>query len=205
MTLRDVRQLAVLGIVALSGCVSDLNRKEASIHFEAAQRFDVTGDYVSAREQYWKALVNARLAGADQATISMLTYNFGRTTGYTCHLDEAEKHLLDALEMEKSVTGPESGISTKRLFELARFYFDQAQFEKSATYYARGIPAVEKLGMAQIDPIGLADALDEYTTALAKSGHPSDAAAVVQRSAELRRAYPGKKAGFVPTRYKCRK
>src|SRR4051812_247389 len=99
------------------GCMPALNQKEADIHFEAAHRFDIAGDYVSARDQYWMALVNARLAGAGQATISMLTYNYGRTAGYTCRLEDAEKFLLEALELEKGVTGPESSISTKRHFE----------------------------------------------------------------------------------------
>jgi len=197
---------AIVAVVCtvLAGCVSGINRKEAEIHFDAAQRFDVQGDYVSAREHYGKALINARLAGADPATISMLTYNFGRTTGYTCHLDEAEKHLLLALEMEKSITGSESGISTKRQFELARFYFDQNQYEKATSYYAVGIPAVEKLGITESDPIGFAAALDEYAMALAQTGRITEAATAKQKAAQLRQQYPDVKPAFVPTRYKCK-
>ena len=188
----------------LIACVSDINRKEAQIHFEAAQRYDIQGDYTSAREQYGKALVDARLAGVDPATISMLTYNYGRTTGYTCHFEEAEKYLLEALNMEKNITGPESGVSTKRVFELARLYFDQGQYAKSAVYYANGIPLVEKLGAAQSDPIGLANAMDEYAVALANVGKTSDAATAKQRAAQLREQNPRARAGFVPTRYKCK-
>lgn len=189
----------------LSGCVSALNRQETLMHYEAAQRFDLSGDYISARKQYWMALVNAKMANASPATISMLTYNFGRTTGYTCHIEEAEKYLLDALEMEKSVTGPESGIYTKRLFELARLYFDQEQFAKSASYYAQGIPLVEKIGIEKSDPISLADALDEYSTALKYSGQASLATDAKRRSFELREQNSGKKKLFVPARYTCPK
>ena len=107
----------------LSDCASDLNRKEMQMHFSAAQHYDLAGDYASAREQYWKALVDARLAGASPAMVSMLTYNFGRTTGYTCHFDEAEKYLTEALEMEKNISGPDSGISTKRIFGAGQAIF----------------------------------------------------------------------------------
>ena len=50
--------------VIMVGCASAINKKNAEIHFRAAQQFDAKKDYASAREQYWMALVNARLAGA---------------------------------------------------------------------------------------------------------------------------------------------
>ena len=37
--------------------MSPLLGKEAEIHYEAAQRFEHGGDYVSARDQYAKALM----------------------------------------------------------------------------------------------------------------------------------------------------
>ncbi len=200
-----VRIIGIAAFLLLTGCASDLNRKEASIHFEAAQRFDRAGDYASAREQYGKALVDARLAGAPPATISMLTYNFGRTTGYTCHLDESEKYLVDALELEESVTGPNSGVASMRVLELARLSFDRDEFEKSAAYYDRGIRIVSDLGVAQSDPIGLANALDEYSLALKKVGRESDARDAARRADDLRRFHPGARATFSPTRYKCPK
>ena len=184
--------------------MGSLNRKETQIHFEATPRFDNQGDYASARDHYGKALINARLAGADPATLSMLTYNYGRTSGYVCRFDEAEKHLLEALEMEKGITGPDSGISTMRQFELARFYFDQQQFDKSVAFFSQGIPAVEKLGISQTDPIGFADALDEYSNALLKIGKTMDATTMKQKASQFREMNAGKKQSFVPARYKCK-
>ncbi len=149
--------------------------------------------------------MTARLAGADRATMSMLTYNFGRTTGYTCHLEEAEKYLLEALELEKGVTGPESSISAMRIFELARFYFDRGDYEKSINFYSRGLPVVEKLGVSQSDPVSLANAYEEYSVALTRLGRAADASIPAQRAAELRISNLGRNAGFTPTRYKCPK
>jgi|SRR5581483_788896 len=180
-----------------------LNQKEAQLHFQTAQRCDVQGQYDCAMEHYWKALVNARLAKADAATMSMLTYNYGRTAGYTCRLDVAEKYLLESLNMEAAVSGPDSGVSTKRLFELARFYFDQAQYDKAASYYKDGLPRVEKLGAADSDPVTFADAVDEYAVALSNSGNAAEASAQRAKASDVRQRHPDAKAVFVPTRYKC--
>jgi tetratricopeptide (TPR) repeat protein len=199
----SLRWIVAAGALLVAGCADDLVRRESDNHFAAAHRFDLQGDYVSAREQYWKALVDARQSGATPATISMLTYNFGRTTGYTCHLEEAEKYLLEALEMEKAISGPESGISTKRLFELARFYFDQGNFDKSVGYYDSGIPAIKKLGIAESDPITLANVLDEYSEVLASSGRGAEVAAIRQEAVAIRAANPGRQARFTPVRFRC--
>ncbi len=203
-----IRRSVIYFLLAISltlcGCVSDINKKEANIHFEAARRFEFQKDFVSAREQYGKALIDARLAGADQTTISMLTYNYGRMSGYTCHFDEAEQMLLQALELEKGSTGPESSIYSMRLFELARLNYDRGQFDKSAKYYSQGIPIVEQLGVATSDPIGLANALREYGSALSNIGRTSAAAEALQNARRLEDANPGKKPGIVPERYICK-
>ncbi len=196
--------LVLCCLLCLAGCVSAINAKEAQIHFEAAHRYDLRGDYVSARDHYWKALVNAHLAKLDPSTISMLSYNFGRTAGYTCRLDVAEKHLLESLEMERSVTGPDSSISTKRIFELARFYYDQANYAKAAAYYEQGIPKVVVLGIEETDPIAFADALDEYSQALSHAMRANEAAAPKGRAATLRAKHREARASFQPERYKCR-
>jgi tetratricopeptide (TPR) repeat protein len=204
---KGLRFAMALVVVALNltmvGCADTLVSKEGDMHLQAAQRFDVQGDYESAREQYRKALIDATQSGASPALISMLKYNYGRTSGYTCHLADAEKYLLEALDMERTITGPESGVSTKRLFELARLYFDQGEYEKSVDYYAKAVPAVEKLKLAESDPIALAEILDEYAVALANSGHGVEVAPISAEAAHLRAENIGKTARFVPVRYRC--
>lgn len=93
LLLTPQRKVICAIVLVLTGCTSSLNTKESAIHFQAAQHYEFTQDYTSAREQYWKALVNAKLAKADPYTISMLTYNFARMTGYTCHFDEEQKNI----------------------------------------------------------------------------------------------------------------
>jgi tetratricopeptide (TPR) repeat protein len=179
--------------------------KEAQIHFEAAEKFDHAGDYESARNQYGQALARAKSAGADSATLSMLTYNYARKSGYSCHLDDAEKYLLEALDLEKGVSGAESGTSSMRIFELARLYFDQGNFVESSKYYALGVPIVERIGVPDSDPLGYADALDEYAAALSHIGKVSESAAVAATASATREQHPSAIRHFVATRYRCPK
>ena len=192
-----------LGLLGLAGCVSAINTKEAQIHYEAAQQYDSAGNFAAARDQYWMALVDARLADLDQATISMLTYNYGRTAGYTCKPGVAGKYLLESLELEEGVTGPDSANTTRRLFELARFHYDQADYQEAVHYYKEGLPKVVALGIEESDPIAFADALDEYSVALTRAGRPAEAVAPKERAAALRAENPGATASFVPARYLC--
>jgi len=194
-----------LAVTYLSGCISPLLGKEAEIHYEAAQRFEHAGDYVSARNQYAQALMRARSAGVDRATLSMLTYNYARNSGYACHLDDAEKYLLEALELEKGVTGPESGISSMRMFELARLYFDQGNYANSAEYYSLGVPIVERLGAQNSDPLAYSDALDEYAVALNRIGKTSEGSKIAAKASATRDQHADSTRQFVPIRYKCAK
>jgi hypothetical protein len=90
---------------------------------------------------------------------------------------------------------------TKRLFELARFYSDRGHYKQSLPFYERGMPAVEKLGVEASDPIAFADALDDYSTALERSGETAKARLVKSRAETLRARFSDKKAAYVPKRY----
>jgi tetratricopeptide (TPR) repeat protein len=196
---------SLLLAVLIAGCANPINQKSASIYYDSAVEAEIRGDFAFAERQYDRALINARLGHAPDAGISAAMYGLGRMKGYLCKFDEAEPILLESLDLEEKVTGPESGITAKRLFELARFYYDRGQFERSIPYFSRGIPAVQKLGAETSDPLALAEALDEYSNALAKAGRASDSAEAKKRSADLRSRNAGKRASFVPVRYdsKC--
>jgi tetratricopeptide (TPR) repeat protein len=177
--------------------------KEAQIHYDAALNFESQGDYVSAREQFWKALVAARSAGAPPATLSMLTYEFGRTTGYTCHLKESEEFLTESVKMEEALPERNSRNMGIRFFELARLMYDQQRYQEAATYYSRAIQEVEQSNSTGTDPIAFADIHEEYADALARSGNASLAQEELRKAKSLRDANPGRTADFVPNRYKC--
>ena len=160
-------------VLVLAGCASAINRKNAENYHQAGLQAEFRGDYALAERNFERALVNARLGDAPEAGVSMATYNLGRIKGYLCKHKESEELLLQALSMEEKVSGPESGNTSKRHFELARLYFDQGKYSAAAEHYGKGIPIVKKLGVERSDPIALADAMDEYSVALSKSGNKS--------------------------------
>ena len=198
-------KLAIALVVAgtLAGCGNPVNVRTAESYFEAAMQAERAGDYARAEQLYDRALLNARLGHAPDGAISAAQYNLGRVKGYRCKFGEAQALLVDALKLEEKVTGPDSDVTTMRLFELARLHFDQGQFDQALPYYARGIPAVRKLGVESSDPIALADALDEYAQALARSGRADEARVAKSQADEVRARNANKRAGFVPVRYRC--
>lgn len=200
-----MKRFSLLVGALLTACANPINLKTAERYYVTGRDAEFSGDYATARERYARALLNARLGHADPATISMLTYNLGRMEGYIGKCDEAQKLLMDALAQEEQITGPESGITTMRLFELARLNYDQKNYQEAQGYYKRGIPAGEKLGVTESDPIGLANAIDEYADALEKGGEHPAASEARQKAQVLRTANPSRKADFVPERYKCAK
>ena len=197
----------MLMICCLSLCscaaVDSLSMKEAQIHYQAAHNFEAQGDFVSAREQYWKALVAARSGDAKPEAISMLTYEFGRTTGYTCHLDESEKFLLEPLKMEEGLPTRNSRNIGIRFFELARLMYDQKRYKDAARYYSDALREVEQNNGVKSDPIAFAGIYEEYADALAQSGENNSAQEALRKAKSLREANSGQEAKFKPVRYKC--
>ncbi len=187
--------------ILLAGCGNPINRKTAENYHQWGLEAEWAGNYELAERNYSRALINAQLGHSPDAGIAMASYNLGRVKGYLCKDQEAEKLLLDSLALEEKVTGPESTIITKRLFELARFYYDHAQYEKSEPYYARAISMVKKYGVEKSDPIGLANAIEEYSIVLKKLGKDSASSSVAWEADTLKKNNSGKKAGFVPVRY----
>lgn len=186
---------------ALASCANPINLRTAENYYVSGQTAEISKDYVLARRDYSRALLNAQLGKAQPSAISMLTYNLGRMTGYVCEYLEAEKLLLDALTQEEKITGPESGITSMRLLELARLNFDQKRFAQSIPYFQRGVANVEKLNIERDDPIGFALVLDDYATALVEAGQATESASIRARADELRRKNQGRNPGFVPIRY----
>lgn len=194
--------ISALGLICCA-CATSINMKEAQIHYQAARNFENQGDFVSAREQDWKALVAARLGGAEPETISMLTYEFGRTTGYACHLEESEKFLVESLKLEESLPQRNSRNIGIRRFELARLMYDQKRYKDAARYYSEAIREVEQNNGVKSDPIAFAGIYVEYADALAQSGENNPAQDALRKAKSLREANPGQEAKFKPVRYKC--
>ena len=187
--------------LGLASCAHPINRHNAAKYHDWGLEAERAGDYRLAERNYERALINARLGHAHDAGLSMAMYNLGRVKAYLCKYDDAEKLLVDALQLEERVTGPDSGLTSMRLFELARLHLDRRQYAASLPYFARGIPVVKKLGVESSDPIALADALEQYSIALGKSGRSADSMQRKREADALRAGNPGRTARFRPPRY----
>jgi tetratricopeptide (TPR) repeat protein len=199
-----MRMLTVGCALLLVACANPINQRTAENYYDWGLRAENAGDFALAERNYERALINARLAHSPDAWISAAMYSVGRMKGIRCKFDEAEPLLLESLKLEETVTGPESAITSKRIFELARFYSDREMYARSLPYFSRGIPLLFKLGVESSDPMALADTLDTYSIALLKSGQSSESERVKLQAEEIRSKNKGKAAIFVPVRYGSR-
>lgn len=170
-------------------------------YVEAGRRAEVSGNWRLAHENYERAFDELRTSSVSDGYRSMTMYNLGRAKGQLCKFEEAEKLLTDALQLEEKVSGPDSGITTMRIFELGRLHFDRGEFGKAATYFERGIPAVAKLGVEQSDPIAFAATYDEYAVALRAIGKTAEAEVARAEADRIRSANQSRSAKFTPARY----
>lgn len=197
-----MRVLVLISLMILiAGCANPINQHNAAKYHDWGQEAERARNYQLAERNYERALLNAQLGNSPDAGVSMAMYNLGRVKGYLCKYDESLRLLTEALKLEEKVTGPDSGITTMRLFELARLHFDREQYEASIPYFERGIPAVRKLAVETSDPIAFADVLDQYSVVLAKTGKPQESAERKQEADMLRAKNPGKSARFRPVSY----
>lgn len=200
-TRRGAPVLVVLAMLALAGCANPVNRRTAEHYFDAGSRAELAGDLVLAERNYDRALLNARIGHSPAAGISMLLYNLGRVKGRLCKFDEARTLLEEALALDSAEPATEPGVMSMRLFELARLHAAHGAHAKAAAYFERALPMVRKLGMSEVDPIALADALEAYARSAEASEATANAMQARDEAKTLRLSNPGRMAGFVAVPY----
>jgi tetratricopeptide (TPR) repeat protein len=196
--------ILVFLIPCLTGCLWNIYRVKAQQYYDAGVQAEKAGDLEWAKENYLRALENAKRGHSPKSGISTATYDLGRVTGYLCEYDQAEKLLLQSLRMQEELTGPDSAAVTTRLFELARFYHDRGRYSESIPYYARGVSAVKTPNTGAGDPAGYAADLEDYADSLRKTGRTDKAEEFQARSGEIRNRHQGKSSDFLPMRYNRR-
>jgi tetratricopeptide (TPR) repeat protein len=197
-----VRFLILAVCVAITGCATEINYKNAQKYYEVGLSAEAVRNWSGAHEAFRRSLINARSAGAPQAFVSAATYNLGRMAGYICDYAQAEKLLLESLALERGLKMPDPGNITKRLSELARLYQDQGRFREAAAFYAQAVPELDRLGVSERDPIGYARYLEDYAESLAASGQVAEVVPIAARASELRTKHVTREASFTPIRYK---
>jgi len=195
--------LILLLVLPVIAGANPINRANAEKYHEFGSQAEFAGDYVLAEQNYSRALWNARMGNVPSSGISLVTYNLGRVKGYLCKYDEAEQLLLEALRLEEQDSGTKSGLTSMRLFELARLDAARDRFDQAYQYYSRAIPIVRKLDIESADPIGFANVLSDFAEVLESLGQDQAATEAIRESEHLRADHPGRQAEFTPRSYDC--
>ena len=162
-------------------------------HFSGAANFQAAGhaaylrnDWYSASVNYWRAVREAELCGADANLRAVVNYEYGRSLGVMGRFAKAEVYLLRALQFDRDAHGK----IFLDLNELARLNFDQKNFAKANEYFQAGIAAIDDQRMADDFAAGFVDLLLEYASSLRAVGREVDAHSIDLRVAEIRKLHP---------------
>jgi tetratricopeptide (TPR) repeat protein len=164
------KSVAALLLLLAGGCTRDFNTSNTARYHDAGTRAEASRDFPQAEDYYGRALIWAGTERVPPALLSLTMYNLGRMKGHACKFDEARELLLTSLALEESATGPASAQVSRRLFELARLYYDRRLYAESVPYYAEGIAMVRRLKLENDEPVTFTEALQDYAIALREAG-----------------------------------
>lgn len=192
-------------IVIVSGCANPINLYTMKKYANAAYSNLHAGDLITAQKNFGRAIVNAKLGKADDRTLAVLLYEYGRASGVICNWAESEKSLIAAYELDRDNDGP----THMSLFELARMHSGRHEFSKAVEYFEQVLPELKNLQADARDPIAYAEFLEEYSLALEQTGKDDSAQFhhMRARAKELRNTFPDAKAFAEKTPYgtQCQK
>lgn len=170
----------------LAGCVTVTEQVTAGNYAVVGRQAEQRGDWGTARGAWQGAVASGQQGQLPPRAKAVLELNYGRTLGVTCRFDEAEFHLMNAYRLDKDSGGP----AYVALLELARLNFDQKRYEAAANYFGEGVGDVRQAGIVERAPGEFANVLDEYAVALAGAERATEAAAIWQQAAAIRRKDP---------------
>lgn len=195
--------LLLLVTVILMGCANPLNRVTYTKYYDWGVGAEQHEDYELAKENYWRALVNARIGNLEPPYHAASSYSLGRMLGILCDHENAEILLLDALKFDKESNGPVH----MSYLELARLKLDQQKYDEAIPYFEQALAIVDNQQFFKADPLGFAVIFEEYSTVLRETGQTEKAATYSIRAKEIREKYPDKEpiAERTPYTKKCKK
>src|SRR5262249_55011513 len=166
---------SVLGWLG-GGCANPMNVVHYDDYLACGLAASKAGDDNRAAMCYSRAVVNARIGHLGPKEESCALYNYGRAVGMLCEYELARDSFVEALRLEEEVEGPNGGFSSMRIFELARLNLDTGHDDQAVIWYERGIPLARSMAVDRSDPIGFANELDDFATALEHAGDSARAA-----------------------------
>jgi len=132
---------------------------------------------------------------------SLAAYNWARQTGHWGNFKDAERAFLYSLHLEETRDWPERDkLTASRHYELARLYHAWGKSELSIQHYRRALEINQQM-VKEMDPVGFANVLDEFSNYLDEAGQTNEASQIKMQSIELRKNNPNKVAKFNPEPY----
>jgi tetratricopeptide (TPR) repeat protein len=160
----------------------------------AAHRYD------EALRMFQQALKLAIDVG-DKQYEAIATFGVARSYGQLCAVDQAERAFQKSIALREGVPDQKYSYMTQNLLEFARFLMAQNRFSDAVPLIDKAIPLLDRLDVAKSDPIGYAELLDDYQTALKSAGRNQEASDIAAKADAFRQGNPGKRARFKPDRY----
>jgi tetratricopeptide (TPR) repeat protein len=193
--------ILIFTILAAASCA--MVPPAQQLNFQGNQAL-IAGRYQIAREQYSKALVEAQKSD-DQQYIAIAMYGLARSNGYSCHYQEAEEWFIKSISLRDNIPNSETAYLSQNILELARLYIAERKFKEASVQFGRAVPMLESSNIEKEDPIGYANALEDYEIALRLSGEIQESIKIKEKITYLRNTYSSRKANFTPTPYpsKC--
>lgn len=137
--------LILFGAV-LAGCANPLNRVTSDRYADECATAEQANDLCLAEQLCYRALMNVHWGNLGPKLKSQRQYNFGRIKRRLSRFSEAEEIFKMALEIEETLTGPDSIQIARRLAELAASLAAQDKWQEA-------IPYVERLATIDADYI----------------------------------------------------
>ena len=132
--------LCALIVFSVTGCANPINRVKYDKYYSWGVGAEQNEKYEIAKENYWRALVNARIGNLEPQYHAASSYSLARMLGILCDHENAEKLLLEAVKFDKESNGPVHMSYT----ELARLKLDQKKFDEAVSYYEQSLAIVDK-------------------------------------------------------------
>lgn len=156
------RVMFFMAILLLVGCSNPVNRHTAIRYAEQAESEMIQGNWFNARMGLGRAITNAKIGGFDDRSMSILWYQYGRSSGVICDWAEAERGFEQSYELDKKTGTPAYTASA----ELAEMYLFREMYKQAVEYFDR---AHTELIEAQVDkqhPLSYVVFLKDYADAL---------------------------------------
>jgi tetratricopeptide (TPR) repeat protein len=187
--------LTVTMLPFLAGCISNpVNDYTRVQYYKAGMQAEASGDLETARRDYGRAQINAQMGNLGPVKEAYACYEWSRVTGYLGRFAEAEKGYADAMVLIDQSKGQADKLLAPLLCEYARMFRDSGQEQKAVPIYDRALTELDRIGAEGIDPLGLAEILDDYSQVLRSVGSKERADQIASRSVAIKDAHKGETA-----------